>query len=214
MGGKPRTALAWCGRQAVSELQPHLVLLAGPNGSGKTTIAPQLLKGALGVSEFVNADLIAGGLSVFDPDLAAMSAGRVMLARLKELAARRADFAFETTLASRSFAPWIAELTDSGYRFHLVFLWLSSPDLAVARIADRVRMGGHNVPEGTVRRRYRAGLRNFFTLYQPLASTWEMTDNSNQRALRMIASGRGGITDVVADSDTWTRIQEEHGRGK
>ena len=94
----------------MSKQRPHLVVLAGPNGSGKTTIASRLLKGELGVSEFVNADLIAGGLSVFDPDLAAMAAGRVMLARLKQLAARRADFAFETTLASRSFAPWIAGL--------------------------------------------------------------------------------------------------------
>ncbi|MGD0897184.1 MAG: zeta toxin family protein [Thermoguttaceae bacterium] len=198
----------------MSKLQPHLVLLAGPNGSGKTTIAPKLLKGKLGVSEFVNADLIAGGLSVFDPELAAMSAGRVMLARLKELAARRTDFAFETTLASRSFAPWIAELMDSGYRFHLLFLWLASDDLAVARVADRVRMGGHSVPEATIRRRYRAGLRNFFTLYQPLATTWEMVDNSYVRVSRLIARGRGNVTDLVGNSKIWNRIQEEYRNGK
>jgi predicted ABC-type ATPase len=198
----------------MSKRRPHLVVLAGPNGSGKTTIAPRFLKGKLGVSEFVNADLIAGGLSVFDPQLAAMAAGRVMLARLKELAARRADFAFETTLASRSFAPWIAELMDSGYRFHLVFLWLSSPDLAAARVSDRVRMGGHGVPEATIRRRYRAGLRNFFSLYSPLATTWEMMDNSMRRTRRMIAAGHGKVTDQVGDPDAWTRIQEEYGHGR
>ncbi len=198
----------------MSEGRPHLVVLAGPNGSGKTTIAPRLLKGKLGVSAFVNADLIAGGISVFDPNLAAMAAGRVMLARLKELAARRVDFAFETTLASRSFAPWIAELMDAGYRFHLVFLWLSSPDVAVARVADRARMGGHDVPEAIVRRRYRAGLRNFFALYRPLAATWEMMDNSSGQVARMIASGRGDATDQVGDAVLWTQIQEAYGHGK
>ena len=197
----------------MSKRRPHLVVLAGPNGSGKTTIAPRLLKGKLGVSEFVNADLIASGLSVFSPELAAMAAGRVMLARLKELAARRADFAFETTLASRSFAPWIAGLMEAGYRFHLVFLWLSSPDLAVARVADRVRMGGHDVQETTIRRRYRAGLRNFFSLYSPLATSWAMVDNSDAQAFRSIADGRGGIIGQVGDPDVWTGLQQEYGHG-
>ncbi len=198
----------------MNEHHPRLVLLAGPNGSGKTTIAPRLLKGKLAVSEFVNADLIAGGLSVFDPDMAAMAAGRAMLVRLKELAARQVDFAFKTTLASRSFVPWIAELMHAGYRFHLVFLWLSSPDLAVARVADRVRMGGHNVPEPVIRRRYRAGLRNFFALYRPLASTWEMVDNSDMRVVRLIARGRGIVADLVGDAKTWHRIQQDYANGQ
>ena len=162
----------------MSAERPHLVVLAGPNGAGKTTIAPRLLKGKLGVSEFVNADLIAGGLSVFDPDMAAMAAGRVMLARLKELAARRVDFAFETTLASRSFAPWIAQLMATGYRFHLGVPVAERPRSGRGPCRGPVRMGGHDVPEATVRRRYHAGLRNFFSLYSPLATTWEMIDNS------------------------------------
>ena len=200
--------------ETMSTSQPHLVVLAGPNGSGKTTIAPAVLKGKLRVGEFVNADLIAGGLSVFDPDLAAMAAGRVMLARLKELAARHADFAFETTLASRSFAPWIADLMAAGYRFHLLFLWLPSPDLAVARVADRVQAGGHDVPEETIRRRYRAGLRNFFSLYSPLATTWEMLDNSDMQAVRVVAQGHGNVTDLVRNGTLWSRIEEEYRHGQ
>ena len=100
-------------------------------------------------------------------------------------------------------------MKDTGYRFHLMFLWLSSPDLAVARVADRVRMGGHDVPEATIRRRYRAGLENFFALYGPLANTWEMMDNSDVRAVRVIASGQGKVTDVVGNAKIWSRIQQE-----
>ncbi|HZL93888.1 MAG TPA: AAA family ATPase [Vicinamibacterales bacterium] len=119
----------------MSELRPSVVILAGPNGAGKSTAAPELLQGELAVNEFVNADVIARGLSAFDPDRAAIAAGRVMLARLNELARQRESFAFETTLASRSFAPRLRALRKSGYAIHLLFLWLSSPDLAVQRVA-------------------------------------------------------------------------------
>lgn len=110
--------------------RPSVVILAGPNGAGKSTAAPALLQGALAVNEFVNADVIARGLSAFDPDAAAIAAGRVMLTRMRELAAHHTSFAFETTLASRTFAPWLRELRTSGYDIHLVFLWLSSAELA------------------------------------------------------------------------------------
>jgi predicted ABC-type ATPase len=126
-----------------------VVVLSGPNGAGKSTAAPSLLKGRLSVDQFVNADEIARGLAGFAPETAAIPAGRIMLTRLRELAAARADFAFESTLASRSFARWLESLTSGGYRFHLVFLWLPSADLAVARVRDRVRQGGHDVPETT-----------------------------------------------------------------
>jgi predicted ABC-type ATPase len=148
---------------------PKVVLLAGPNGVGKSTSAASLLIGALHVNEFVNADAIAQGLSSFAPEEVAIEAGRVMLHRLEELAAQRVSFAFETTLASRSFAPKLRNLQGNGYEFHLFFLWLPSPEMAIARVADRVRAGGHNVPEPTIRRRYAAGLRNLRTLYLPLA---------------------------------------------
>ena len=118
----------------MSAPRPCVVILAGPNGAGKSTAAPELLQGELAVTEFVNADVIARGLSAFDPDRAAIAAGRVMLTRLDELARQRESFAFETTLASRSFAPWLRDLRASGYAVHLFFLWLSSADLAVQRV--------------------------------------------------------------------------------
>jgi predicted ABC-type ATPase len=151
---------------------PSLIALAGPNGAGKSTAGPALLKDTLGVTEFVNADLIAQGLSPFAPETAALAAGRIMLTRLRHLARRRVTFAFETTLAGRAYAPWIARLIDSGYELHLVFLWLRNPELAIQRVADRVRQGGHNVPKEVVRRRYHRGLDNFRRIYRPLATTW------------------------------------------
>ena len=107
---------------------PNVVVIAGPNGAGKSTVAPALLHAHLGIGEFVNADVIARGLSAFDPERAALQAGRVMLARLRELADQRADFAFETTLASRTFAPWIASLQSTGYSFQLLYVAATTPD--------------------------------------------------------------------------------------
>lgn len=190
----------------MSEPRPSVVILAGPNGAGKSTAAPELLQGELSVSEFVNADVIARGLSAFDPDRAAIAAGRVMLVRLNELARQRATFAFETTLASRSFAPWLRGLRTSGYAVHLVFLWLSSPDLAVQRVADRVRSGGHDVPPGTIRRRYGAGVRNFFTLYQPVVTTWAVYNCSGPES-QLIAEGLESSPVTVYDRDVWAAVQ-------
>lgn len=157
---------------------PHVVVIAGPNGAGKTTTAPVLLERNLKIDHFVNADTIAAGLSAFAPEKAAIQAGKAMLTRMHYLAENNENFAFETTLASRTFAPWIAGLKRKGYIFHLTFLFLNSPELAIQRVAERVKLGGHSVPEDTIRRRYRAGLKNFFNLYQPLADYWQMYDNS------------------------------------
>lgn len=190
---------------------PHVIILAGPNGAGKTTASRDLLQGALAVQEFVNADAIAQGLSGFQPEEVAMEAGRVMLARLDELARQRANFAFETTLASRTIAPRLTTLIQrEGYRFHLFYLWLSSAELAVNRVAQRVRLGGHDVPAATIRRRYRRGLENFLALYRPLATTWSFYDNtSGQR--RIVASGYLDDTAQVFEPETWLRIKEEAG---
>ena len=184
---------------------PSIVILAGPNGAGKSTTAPVLLHRTLGVTEFVNADDIARDMGMSNVQRAAMSAGRIMLGRIRELARQRRSFAFETTLASRSFAPWLAGLRASGYECHLQFLWLPSADFAIERVAERVRAGGHDVPAETVRRRYRAGLRNFFRLYEPLASTWTMYDGS--AALPTVIAERVGIEPAkVYDESCWDAI--------
>ena len=192
----------------MSDLRPSVVVLAGPNGAGKSTVAPALLQGTLGVTEFVNADDIARGLSAFNAERAALPAGRVMIERLRELARQRVSFAFETTLASRSFAPWLDRLKRDGYSTHMLFLWLPSADFAIDRVADRVRMGGHSVPAETVLRRYRAGIRNFFNLYERLASTWRVYDNSGD-VPRLIAARLDFHEIDVYDGDVWTTIVQQ-----
>lgn len=205
-----RASRPWYDRPAMAPA-PRVIILAGPNGAGKTTAAPLLLRGTLRVEEFVNADVIATGLSAFAPERAAIAAGRIMLARLKELAAERADFAFETTLASRTFAPWIAGLRLAGYRFHLVFLFLPSAEMAVARVARRVSAGGHDVPEETIRRRYEAGLVNFFARYRPMATTWQVHDSSRDAGPRLIAAGGERKRDRIVDPATWGQLVRRYG---
>jgi predicted ABC-type ATPase len=185
---------------------PNVIAIAGPNGAGKSTVAPGLLRDLLGIDEFVNADVVARGLSGFDPESAAIQAGRIMLQRLRQLAQQRADFAFETTLASRVFAPWIAGLAESGYLFRLVYLWVESAELCIARIAERVRTGGHDIPDDVVRRRYSAGLRNFFELYRPLAETWQVYDNSSGPPVRLVAEGHHDHISAVYDESIWSSV--------
>ena len=185
---------------------PHAVILAGPNGAGKTTAAATLLP-QLRLLEFVNAGTIARGLSAFNPESAAISAGRIMLTRLRELAAAKRDFAFETTLASKTFAPWLKTLRQDGYYVELIFCSLPSPDLSISRVAGRVRGGGHHVPADTIRRRYEAGLRNFFGLYIPIVNRWRIYDSSAD--LRPIAEGPSPV--LIHDPQTWSRIEAEYG---
>ncbi len=190
--------------------RPLVIVIAGPNGAGKSTTAPSLLRDTLQVSEFVNADTIAGGLSAFRPDSVAITAGRAMLERIQQLAKAQADFAFETTLTSRGLAPWLARMKHSEYPVHVLFLWLESADLAVNRVAARVRLGGHDVPEGTVRRRYTRGLRNLFGLYLPLADSWHMFDNSRAGRPQLVASGNRDRAEQVANAPLWQRITEDY----
>ena len=185
----------------------HIIVVAGPNGAGKSTTAPSLLKGTLKVTEFVNADLIAQD----NPGMSAIGAGRVMLNRMRYLSDRHVNFAFESTISSRSFAPWISELCKKGYLFHMVFLWLPSDEFAIKRVAERVRMGGHNVQEETIRRRYHTGLNNFFKLYQPIADTWYFYDNSAD-VPALIAYGKRTKKIVVMDEGFWHNITESYGQ--
>lgn len=189
---------------------PHVIVIAGPNGAGKSTTAPAILQGALGVTEFVNADTIAAGLSAFNPEKAAFHAGRIMLERLKQLAGEGENFAFETTLASKTFVCWLQKLKQQGYVFHLIYLWLPSPEFAIARVAERVRYGGHNVPEETIRRRYHAGIKNFFNHYQELADTWRLYDNAAQGDPRLISCGEGTIVNSTNDAFLWEAIKRQY----
>jgi predicted ABC-type ATPase len=191
----------------VSTRTPLVVVLAGPNGAGKSTTAAHLLRGALAVEEFVNADTIAQGLSAYRPESTAITAGRVMLERLSVLVRAARDFAFETTLSGRSHTRLLRDARAGGYRAHLIFLSLPSPDLAVARVEQRVRHGGHHVPADVVRRRYAGGLRNFFTVYQSIVDSWQVYDNADFAAPRLIASGTAGACATVIDPNRWNHLK-------
>jgi len=192
----------------MTDAKPLVVVLAGPNGAGKSTSAERLLRGALAVEEFVNADTIAQGLSAYRPEEAAIAAGRVMLERLRYLAKERRDFAFETTLAGRGHARWLQKLRSSGYRTHLIFLSLPGADLAVARVVERVRQGGHDVPESVVRRRFASGLSNLFVLYRDMVDSWQVYDNADLAGPRLVASRAGRSIPVVVDAETWKRLED------
>lgn len=189
---------------------PRVIIIAGPNGAGKSTTAPKLLRGPLRVDDFVNADEIARGLSAFKPETVAMEAGRILLQRIHHLADRRRNFAFETTLASRSFSPWIRDLVAGGYEFYLIYLWLPAPELAVARVAQRVKVGGHHVPDSTVFRRDSAGMANFFDLYRSLATRWRWYNNSAPANPKLLASGKGDHDERIYDRQTWSTIKSGH----
>lgn len=183
----------------------HVIIISGANGAGKSTLAPHLLRDTFGITDYVNADTIALGLSAFAPERAGLQAGRIMLKRLDELAASNKDFAFETTLASRLYVKWLRELQAHGYKTNLIFLWLSSAELAVARVSERVKVGGHNVPEAIVRRRYIKGLRNFFELYQATVDSWRIY-NASDSVPQLIASGAKSEVKTV-DDILWKQIQ-------
>lgn len=187
-----------------------LVVIAGCNGAGKSTAAPVLLQNAVHINNFVNADVIAQGLSAFEPETVAFEAGRIMLDRIHQLAKDNETFSFETTLASRTFAPWIREIKKQGHRFYLVFLWLKSEELAISRVQTRIEMGGHAVPEATIRRRYHAGLKNFFNLYQPITDGWKFYDNSDANQFKLIASKTKKHALHIEQPQLWQSLVEKY----
>lgn len=158
--------------------KPSIYVIAGPNGAGKTTFATKFLPDFVRCREFLNADLIAAGLSPFAPETQNLRAGRLLLERIRELASARRDFGFETTLSGRTYRRLLERLKSEGYSVNLFFLWLPSVDLAVNRVANRVRQGGHNIPEPEIRRRYQAGLQNLSNLYFPVCDNWWLYDAS------------------------------------
>jgi predicted ABC-type ATPase len=183
---------------------PNLYVIAGPNGAGKTTFARKFLPKYARCFEFVNADLIAGGLSPFTPERAAVRAGRIMIDQIRRLSAQRRDFAFETTLSGKSYLTLFQNLKKKGYRIHLFYLWVVSADLALERISERVRMGGHDVPAGAVRRRFIKGLAHFVGLYRPLLDSWYIYDNSMETP-KLVAFKRSGVRRIL-ETETFKRI--------
>jgi len=165
-----------------------ILIIAGPNGAGKTTFAQDFLPQEASCPQFVNADLIAAGLSPFVPELAAVRAGRLMLQTIFVLARSGQSFAFETTLAGLSYLRHIRRWQEDGYHVTLFYLKLPSPEMAIARVAERVRQGGHNVPEAVIRRRFVAGWKNFEGLYRDVVDAWVLYDNAG-KAPRMMDWG-------------------------
>jgi|SRR5450830_648825 len=185
---------------------PRVVVFAGPNGAGKSTHADAILA-AIGMETFVNADYIARGLSGRHTDAVAFEAGRIMLRRLHQLGDAGADFAFESTLSSRTFAPFLRQLKAQGYVVAIYYFSLANAQLAIRRVKLRVALGGHDVPADVVRRRFGRSLTNFFNLYAPLADEWTLFDNSTSpHAMTVAARLANQLT--VTETATWHKLQK------
>jgi predicted ABC-type ATPase len=185
-----------------------VVILGGPNGAGKTTAAARLLPRDLGIREFVNADEIARGLSPFNPDQSAIPAGRIMIERIRALVQAGESFAFETTCAGRAHVQLLHACRTAGYRLTLIFLWLSSPEMALARVAGRAAQGGHSLPREVIVRRYHAGIRNMRELHLPAVDEAFVYDNSDG-AGDLIAERPLDGHFVVHDPTRWSLIEAE-----
>ena len=184
-------------------------IIAGPNGSGKTTFATMFLPGYVRCPNFVNADLIAKGLAPFEPRSASIKAGRLVLQQILDFVRRGVDFAFETTLSGKSYVNLFSELKAKGYALHLFFLWIPSSELAIVRIKERVLEGGHNVPAEDVRRRFSRGISNFFNLYELLLDSWMLFDNSKAKPV-LIAKRKNSHREIL-DEKLFMQIQKVAG---
>jgi predicted ABC-type ATPase len=164
-------------------MSKKIIVIAGPNGAGKTTFARSFLPKEAQCPRFINADLIAAGLAPFAPETAAIKAARLMLAEIAGCALRGESFAFETTLAGLGYVPHIKAWRATGYHVSLFFLALPDAEVAIARVAERVRQGGHHIPEDVIRRRFAAGVRNFENTYRPIVTSWARFDNMGKRPI-------------------------------
>jgi predicted ABC-type ATPase len=185
---------------------PNLYIISGCNGAGKTTASYSLLPEMLNCREFVNADEIARGLSPFRPEAASIDAGRIMLMRMEDMLQVRQDFAIETTLATKSYASFIRKAQATGYFVTLLYFWLSTPELAIKRVENRVKGGGHNIPEDVIRRRYASGIRNLFSLYMPASDYW-MVINNSQNPFTIVAEGKKEVIIEIHDQDVFHKIK-------
>ncbi len=180
-------------------------MIAGPNGSGKTTNAKALVD-FLKLDEFINADEIARGLAPLNPESVAIAASRLMILRFRELLNAKKSFAFETTAAARNFLKYLIQAKDQGYEFNLLFLWLPNPEQAIKRVAQRVLQNGHHVPEEYIRRRYYAGIKNLLKIYLPLADSALVLDNSSE-AKKVIAIKNIKYPLEIKDKLIWEELQ-------
>ncbi len=176
--------------------RPQVHIIAGPNGSGKTTFASKFLPKYADCPSFINADTIARGLAGFSPDAVALKAGRILLEQIESYASRNVDFAFETTLSGINYLARLKNLKKRGYAIHLFFLWVPDVRLSLARIASRVKRGGHDIPEKVVRRRFHKGIVNLFGHYRPILDSWMLVDNSESTP-QVIAEEKQGELRVL-----------------
>ena len=186
---------------------PRMYIISGCNGAGKTTASYTMLPEMLECSEFVNSDEFAKGLSPFNPEKAAIQASRYMILKVRYLLKRQLDFGIETTLATRTLLKTVRMAQQAGYSITLLYFWLNSPELAIERVAARVETGGHNIPEDTIRRRYKVGLDYFFHDYAPICDRWILADNS-QIPFRVIADGSRNDIVSIKDEDTYEKIRQ------
>ena len=187
-------------------MSKNLYIISGCNGAGKTTASYTVLPEILECKEFVNADEIARGLSPFNPDSVAIEAGRLMLQRIEELLGKGETFSIETTLATKSYINLVRRAQAKGYRVSVLFFWLKTPELAIQRVAERVRKGGHNIPEEIIRRRYAAGISNLFRLYMREVDYWSIYDSS-ENPRRRIARGGNNMETIITDNRKFSKIQ-------
>lgn len=188
---------------------PCIYIIAGCNGAGKTTASYTVLPEVLHCNEFLNADNIAKGLSPFNVEGVAIEAARIMLNRLQELLHQQIDFAFETTLASKSYLSFIKQARELNYQIHLVFFWLNSVNLAKERVLQRVQNGGHHIPDDVIERRYYAGIKNLNNLYIPNVDSWRIYDNSENNFL-VIAEGSNKTETIIFETHLYSKIK--HGK--
>jgi predicted ABC-type ATPase len=174
----------------------NLFIISGCNGAGKTTASYTVLPEILNCREFVNADEIARGLSPFNPSSMAIEAGKLMLQRIEDLLQRNKTFSIETTLSTRSYGILVKRAQKQGYRVCLLFFWLNSPELAMKRVAERVSKGGHDIPEGTIKRRYTAGINNLFKLFMPIVDYWAIFDNSETPRKKIAIGGKDADVEI------------------
>ena len=184
---------------------PNLYIIAGCNGAGKTTASYAVLPEILNCKEFVNADNIALGISPFNPNSVAIESGRIMLQRINELLIHQTNFAFETTLSTKSYVSFVKKAQENGYEVTLLFFWLSSPLMAINRVAERVSLGGHNIPEDVIERRYYRGIKNLINLYIPICDNWLVFDNMDTDA-EIIAKGSMLVGESIINNDIWETI--------